>query len=131
MILSVGVGFLVHSREMSRRLTCQRNMQSLGAALRLYARESPGRAAGDLDGLLQRGLVEEEHLLCPTSGLTTSNYVLVVSDGVAPGPPTVIMYEPKSNHGGVGGNVLFADGHATFLRGAAYDAAVSSLQLKP
>ena len=61
-------------------------------------------------------------LACPSSGLEKYNYVLVSlpgSDQPIDGR-TVILYEPKSNHGD-GGNFLFTDGHASFVRGREYD----------
>ena len=50
----------------------------------------------------------KDSLICPSSGLQHGNYLIVA----LPAPPidtrTVVMYEPKSNHGD-GGNFLLLD----------------------
>ena len=41
---------------------------------------------------------------------------------------TVVLYEPMSNHGGDGMNVLFLDGHVEFLTKRSAAAMVAQLQ---
>jgi prepilin-type processing-associated H-X9-DG protein len=41
---------------------------------------------------------------------------------------TVVVYEPKSNHDGVGGNFLYADGHVEFVRVPEYDEIIRSTE---
>ena len=74
--------------------------------------------------LVQHRVNPKDRLICPSSGLQHSNYMIV-----RPTPPidnrTVVVYEPKSNHGD-GGNFLFADGHASFINGKQYDLMASN-----
>lgn len=114
---------LSHDRELSKRLVCAANMKGIGTSILIYAHDHPGQGIPSLDALVLRGDVTPNQLICPASDATGRTYVLVPRDLPAPDHEAgdVLMYEPKSNHDGEGGNILFADGHVTFERGAAYD----------
>ena len=109
-VLGVGLRGAYRGRELQRRLVCIENLKRFAT--------SPA-ATGKLD---------PQSLICPSSGSSTCNYVLVpLRQGVPIDDRAVIAYEPKSNHGGEGGNVVYADGRASFVPVPVYDELVSSL----
>ncbi len=116
-------------RDLSNRVVCANNLASFSAAWKLYTLESLPPGVSWTEWLVENGHITRKQTIYPSSGLNESNYILVTY------PPehsvdntTVIAYEPKSNHGGEGGNFLFADGHVSFIRVPAYDELVRSLE---
>lgn len=119
----MGVGVLVplvlRGRELSKQLVCARNIRT---SAKIRGGDHAGGGVRALDQLVASGKIPKEAMVCPSSGLDRCNYVLVPAPaaGQAIDHRAVVMYEPKSNHGD-GGNILFADGHASFIRGKRYD----------
>jgi len=134
LVLAGFVYFLVlpmlsSARELSRRMVCASNIKGIGTTWMVYAKDYPGEGVAPLEWLITTGRITPEQTICPSSGLTESNYILLpfeprdLTDN-----STVIAYEPKSNHGGEGGNFLFADGHVSFVRVPEYDQLVRSAE---
>ncbi len=128
MAIAIAVSVVVVSvwplPELGRRIDCQSTMKRIATAAKVYGLpDGPDEAA--LVRFGESAGIPLDELYCQSSG--KCNYIIV------PRPPaggqfdnrTVVMYEPKSNHGD-GGNVVFADGHTTFARGAEYDRIVHS-----
>ena len=124
-MVSILVPSLSRARELSKRLVCASNMKAIGTAWKTYASDHPGEGIPSLDWLIDKGSIAPNQIICPSSGLTESNYVIVRYEPGGSDRTTdskvVVMYEPKTNHGGEGGNFLFADGHVSFVRVPEYD----------
>jgi len=110
-------------RRLLRRFDCAANMQHVATAAKIYGWDLLPRDPSAIERLIESGLVTRGQTICPSSGLTHSNYIVVPVESPGRGfdSSTPVMYEPKSNHGGEGGNFVFADGHASFARGKDYD----------
>ena len=108
--------------EVSRRLACARTMKRIGTSARIYATDTTVEKA--VEQPVHSGDIPKDSPICLSSGLQHGNYVIVALSAPPIDNRTVVMYEPKSNHGD-GGNFLFADGHASFIRGEQYDLVAS------
>lgn len=143
-IVAVGLGTLVivllvptlrRTRELNRRLICGSQLKGIVTAFKIYANDNDSEFAstGAIESLIGRGDLSREQTVCPGSGLSTSNYLIVPLSWAEPADNrTVVAYEPKSNHGD-GGNFLYADGHAAFAKGDEYDRLVAEarVQMRP
>mgnify|MGYP001594172581 FL=1 len=126
-VLWIGLNAIINARELQLRMICGANLKGIGAAFKFYSLEGWDGKTPAVEWLIARGCVEPRQAICPSSNLSQSNYVLVppLPDGPI-SDRTVIAYEPRANHRD-GGNAVFADGHAEFLRGDDYDGLVAAL----
>ena len=128
-VLYVGLHSAVLGWEQQRRLTCAAVLQKLVGAARVHARElSSLPAKSPIDAMIERRWVTPDSAICPSKPGGTSNYVLVVPMLDAADSRIIVAYEPKSNHGGDGGNIVFADGHSSFVRGEDYDRLIQAVE---
>ncbi|UCE59833.1 MAG: hypothetical protein JSU63_20615 [Phycisphaerales bacterium] len=122
--------------EASRRIRCQTTMKQIAAAIATYS-AGAGAAKGTLiDTLVQHGLLAKDQVVCPSSGLARPNYVYIPPSArprqaAGADNTAVVLFEPKANHADRGGNVIFADGHASFLNGADYDEILRTVESLP
>ncbi len=118
-------------RELSRRAVCGGNMQAIRTAMNIYGSTYSDLGPPPYTRLVEQGYLASEVLICPSADLSRSNYVCAsVFDKLTTRDNAVVMFEPKSNHGGVGGNVLFGDGHAAFVRSPRYERLIGGLPHK-
>lgn len=115
--LYIGVHGAIRGWELQRRLVCAGHLKDLGTL---------GTPRWPTDVPILQWLAEHK---CPNA--PNPNYVIVAAAleriGAVSDPRTVVAYEPRSNHGGEGGNILFADGHVSFVRAAAYDELIATI----
>lgn len=126
LMISILLPSLARARELSKRLVCGTNLKAIGAALHTYSTDFAGQGVPTVDDLVRVGLLTDTESRCLNKD--ERNYVILRH----PLPPEdtgfrVIAYEPKSNHGDEGGNILFHDGSVRFLKRGEYEAVVSGL----
>jgi prepilin-type processing-associated H-X9-DG protein len=103
--LTVGLRGMVRGWELQRRLACAEQMKRIGTALKIYGETAAADNRDPLRSLVDIGAIRPEDLICPSSH--AANYVSASSGDL-------LLIEPLSNHG-QGANVLFADGHMSFV----------------
>lgn len=114
-------------RKNSQRLVCASNLKGIAALCKSYRNDRAGPSPPTIAWLLDQGLVTQDQTVCPSATLDRSNYVIApLPQGGAVSNTTPVVYEPKSNHGGEGGNVVYADGHARFVRVPEYDKLIAA-----
>jgi prepilin-type processing-associated H-X9-DG protein len=129
-VLWIGLNAAFNARELQRRMVCGSNLKGIGTSFKIYSGEGWDGKTPAVEWLIARGYIEPRQAICPSSGDIHSNYVLVALPPAGPlDNRTIIAYEPRSNHRD-GGNAVFADGHAEFLRGDDYDRLVAALSLR-
>jgi prepilin-type processing-associated H-X9-DG protein len=119
----VGWHGAVRGWELQRRLVCAQNVAGVAASMKIYyGNEWDGRSPFIqwMRGAYPRSDV---FLKCPSSGPYVT---LEFPNGWPSEGSAIIAYEPKSNHGD-GGNIVFADGHSSFVRGEDYDRLIAAL----
>ena len=122
-----------YSRPAGNRVQCSFRLRQMGQTMQLYANDHQGRYPDTMGELLEEGLTPAM-FVCPSSsdspptGATTQAMAVNVHAGghlsylylgkglTGTPPPTMILaYEPLANHQNQGMNVLFGDGHVTFI----------------
>lgn len=133
-VVAIGItwsvlGLLLPARrraiELDRRLVCGSNLKHIATSWSIYGESYPDGAPPILDWLVAEGHISRDATICAVARPPESNYVFVPLEGGAMDNRTVVAYEPKSNHLGIGGTVVFADGHAKLVTGEEYDRLVA------
>jgi prepilin-type processing-associated H-X9-DG protein len=146
--MSLGVSILLPSLTKARaaadRVKSASDMRQIGQAIMLYANDNKGAYPPDLGTLVKTEQITPQTFVDPTSGTAPPpanltgddavNWVNANSDYEYTGAGktssadanTVILYE-KSDNGGDGKNVLFADGHVEFMTLDAAQAAINTI----
>ena len=106
--------------ELARQVECQQKLKAIATCLKVYSAACP-EGTPFINWAVSQGHLAAEETICPSSGDSASNYVIVPFPSRPARNDDVLVFEPKSNHGGDGGNFVFADGHATFARSGRYD----------
>ena len=126
---------LNRARETANRVKCASNMRQIGQGMLLYANENGGNYPPDLGTILTTQSLGAEVLVCPSTtdtrapGATPAQQAASLSQGkhvsyiyvgaglhtAESGPDTVLLYEPLANHRNDGINILWGDGHVSFM----------------
>jgi predicted Zn finger-like uncharacterized protein/prepilin-type processing-associated H-X9-DG protein len=133
LILPLSIAILLPSlnraREQANRVKCASNMRQIGQSIAMYSNANAGAFPNKLEDLVQSDpSLSLSVFVCPSdtklppanaqqiaSG-TNDSYIYVVKDLNASAPAdVVVLYEPLSDHGGQGMNVMFADFHVEWL----------------
>ncbi len=124
------------AREKAHQTSCVSNLQNIGAALKMYAYENYGHLPptdNDLTPLIGRHLFDGEVLLCPSerremgrldipygNPANFSDYIYrggLCDDDL---PTQVIVGEERPDRHNTGGNYLWLDGHAKWMKHDSY-----------
>lgn len=124
LLFSILLPSLSRARELSKRLVCAANLKGIATTVLIYQNDHPGQGVPTLDHLVALGEVTPSQLICPSSGLNTTNYKFIPDANRRGRAVRPWIYEPISNHGDEGGNVAFTDGSTKFLKRAEYEQTV-------
>lgn len=122
----------------SDRIKCGSNLKQIGLAILMYSNEHGGQYPDRIEDLFLIGDLGSEVFTCPTvyrtiapgatfaerqAILSKGNHISYIYLGKGMNSKTVtaeteVAYEPLSNHGGVGGNILYGDGHVIWVNKA-------------
>jgi hypothetical protein len=123
--------------EPADRIKCASNLKQIGLAVSMYAKDHGGRYPDRFEDLIVAEDIGSEVFVCPKSDDTPAkgrsvaemvgnlsagghlSYVYLGKgwDVKTVNPSAVLAYEPLSNHDGLGGNILYGDGHFEFMNG--------------
>jgi prepilin-type processing-associated H-X9-DG protein len=125
----------VNARRAALRVQCLSQLRQIGMASMMYASSNRGVLPTSLDELAKPGLIPATVFTCPacagdpskppaSSGAYGSYNYVYLGNGQrlsTIGNPSWVplAYEPPTNHPDGGINVLYMDGHAAVLKGAA------------
>lgn len=131
LFVAITVGLLERNRQHSMRLVCGSNLKGIATSWKIYGGAHPESKRPALAWMVAKGHVQLDATICPTGRPPKSNYVFLFPKLTKPlDNRSVVAYEPKSNHDGVGGNVVFADGHGKFVTGNEYDHLIAAVKAK-
>lgn len=135
LMIAILLPSLNRAREQANRIKCASNMRQIGQSIAMYANSNSNHFPDKLEDLLQSDpSLDRSVFVCPSDNKAppTSTSVQAAQQEIASGKncsyiyvgadltasataDTVILFEPLSDHGGQGMNVLFADFHVEWL----------------
>lgn len=114
----------------SPRTACAQNMRAVGIGLYLCAQdEADGAFPDDIFKPVTENQITYQTLFCPNDKSGNVSYRYIPGYGVNSNPNQIIMYEDPSNHGGEGGNVLYQDGHVSFVKSPKLEQLIDAITL--
>jgi len=135
-LASILLPSLNRAREQANRVKCASNLRYIGQGVQMYANMYKGEFPDTIDKLITKQDMSAESFVCPTSTDTPAtganaqaqaanltagghlSYVYVGKGMTWPAPSSaVVAYEPLSHHTD-GVNILYADGHVTWVPAA-------------
>ncbi len=129
LVLWVGIHGAVRAREHARRFVCAKQIRGIAATMQIYVNNGWDGKSPFMEWFLANNPDSRRWLICPGSTPAQSNYVVnPMPNGWPKDSQAVIIYEPKSNHGGEGGYVYLADHRLLFARGLEYDELIRALE---
>jgi len=116
MLVGILLPTLARAREIAQMSICAANLNAVGKAVQLYTVEYEAPPAS-LDVLIEQGLIQREHLECPSAkdGAPWPHYFYLAPPADAPGS-TIIMCDLRGNHPRDGRNALTAGGSVRKFR---------------
>ena len=133
---SILIPSLNRAREQANRVKCASNLRYIGQGIQMYANMYKGELPDTIDKLITKQDMSTESFVCPRStdtpatganaqaqaaNLTSGGHLsyVYVGKGMNWQAPSsaVLAYEPLSHHAD-GVNVLFADGHVSWVPAA-------------
>lgn len=127
LVPSILLPSLARAREKANQIKCAHNLRSIGQSAMLYAQDNlrlGGPYGPGFDRLVQTQAISTQVFQCPSdssagTGQLTGGPCSYIWLGqnlkMSSNPQCVLAYEPLSNHGREGSNLLFADGHVEFI----------------
>jgi prepilin-type processing-associated H-X9-DG protein len=109
---------LAQAQEKARRVVCISNVKQLGTAMGDYAEAHGGRFPSKLEDLKPYVHGDWEKISrCPTARDKLVPSYEIVSGSWTNEPDAIVIRENPDDHRGRGGNVLYADGHVSWVSG--------------
>ena len=141
LMISILLPSLNRAREVANRAKCASNMHQIGLGILLYQQDHQQQYPPDLATLWQTEQLSGPVFVCPSSNDTPAASPAQLTSGghlsyvyLPPAPNTVpnanapVLYENGADHGNDGTNVLFGDGHVSWLNAAAAKALLGTPQ---
>jgi prepilin-type processing-associated H-X9-DG protein len=119
-LTSILLPSLSRARELSKRVVVAANLKGIGTCCKIYANENEDRYPPSLQTLIESGDISPRMLQSPRVGDpdTPNHYVYIPGHTEAGDSRLIVAYEnPAYVEEGI--NILYLDGHVTFVRGAA------------
>ncbi|MCH7813110.1 MAG: hypothetical protein IID40_03725 [Planctomycetes bacterium] len=119
--ISVLLPSLSRARTLSKRIVSLSNLRGIYMACMIYANDQPdGRFPPDLATLIELGEIPAKQLQAPLDKTGEVSYVYLTPgllvDHVTLAHQMIVAHERTDLNDGEGVNVIFADGHAEFVR---------------
>ncbi|MEE9293454.1 MAG: hypothetical protein V3W34_00610 [Phycisphaerae bacterium] len=113
--VSIALPSLARAREEAKRAASVSNVKAIMAACHTYANHHSNQFPGDLQTLVNAGLITDKTLCSPRDEKGRVSYVYVKGHSPDSPPGTVVVYEKPGIGDGGGSAVGFADGRAEWL----------------
>ncbi|MBK8268293.1 MAG: hypothetical protein IPK83_08305 [Planctomycetes bacterium] len=127
---SIGMGAsilmpaLSRARELSKRTVCSANLRGIGQALYISAMDTQ-RFPDSISTVIKENNATSRQFICPSTAVElgqspsdeelASCFIYISGQTINDPPNSVLLYERPENHQYEGANVLFLDGHVTFI----------------